>query len=74
MAKIKTTLNYQVNKDFLKFYDELINIDLDRQPSDIGFVDNDKMMIRPRKPLSFTFALPSVTGNASNVFYMTDRA
>lgn len=72
MTQVKQKLNYRVDKDFIKNYDELININLVRQPSDIGFTDYDKLMIRPRKPFLFQDSLPSVTGNCSNIFFCTD--
>jgi hypothetical protein len=73
MAQIKQKLNYRVDKDFIKNYDELININLVRQPSDIGFTDYDKLMIRPRKPFLFQDTVPAVTGNCSNIFFCTDK-
>lgn len=73
MAEKLSTLKYELNKDSIKFFDEIMNIELRRKPSDLGFTEQNEMMASPRRPLVATSTIPGVTQNCSNIFFYTDK-
>jgi hypothetical protein len=76
MATQLSTIKLEMNKDTIKYFDELLNIDITRRPSDIGLQDDASMMVKPRAPLnSIDFgSIPSATQNCSNIFFYTDKS
>jgi hypothetical protein len=41
-------LKFKINKDFSANFDELVNIDVSNRKSDVGFTEEDQLMIRMR--------------------------
>jgi hypothetical protein len=75
MATQLSTIKLEMNKDTIKYFDELLNIDIARRPSDSGLQDDASMMVKPRAPLDpIDSVIPSVTQNCSNIFFYTDKS
>jgi hypothetical protein len=73
MATRTQVIKYELNKDSIKFFDEVLNIELRRRTSDLGFTEQNEMMASPRRPLVSVSTIPNVTQNCSNIFFYQDR-
>jgi hypothetical protein len=69
----KRTLDYKIDKDFIKSFDEISNCRLVKSYTDTGFLDDNKLSIIPRTPLSFLNTPTSNTGRPSSMYFYTDR-
>lgn len=69
----KKTLDYKIDKDFVRNFDEISNCQLTKNYTDTGFLDNDKLSIIPRTPLSLQTTATSNTGRPSPMYFYTDR-
>ena len=73
MATRTQVIKYELNKDSIKFFDEVLNVELRRRPSDLGFTEQNEMMASPRRPLVPVSTIPNTTQNCSNIFFYQDR-
>lgn len=73
MATRTQVIKYELNKDSIKFFDEVLNVELRRRPSDLGFTEQNEMMACPRRPLVPVSTIPNATQNCSNIFFYQDR-
>lgn len=73
MSKATRQVPYKIDKNTIKNFDEILNCVVWKQYTDTGFIDQDKLVIKPRSPFAFQVLPTNKTWRASDMFFYVDK-